>query len=141
MEQLVSTSVAQPRLNAVLLMIFACVALLIAAIGIYGVLSYSVSQRTREIGLRMAIGAQPGGVLLLIVRQGMAVALAGIAVGVAVAVAVSRVLSALLYGIQPRDPVTFLIVATVLALVALIACYVPGRRAARLDPVLALREE
>ena len=141
MEQWISTSAVQPRLNAVLLMIFACVALLIAAIGIYGVLSYSVSQRTREIGLRMAIGAQPGVVLRLIVRQGMTVALAGIGVGVAVAVAVSRVLSALLYGIQPRDTVTFLIVTTVLALVALIACYVPGRRAAGLDPLIALREE
>jgi putative ABC transport system permease protein len=138
MDQWISASAAQPRLNAVLLLVFAWVALLIAAIGIYGVLSYSVSQRTREIGLRMAIGAQPSGVLRLIVRQGMTVAMAGIAAGLVAALGVSRVLAALLYGIQPRDPATFLSVAAVLAVVALFACYIPARRAARLDPVIAL---
>jgi putative ABC transport system permease protein len=114
MEQWLSLASAQPRLNAELLVAFAAVALLIAVIGIYGVLSYPVSRRTREIGLRPAIGAQPAGVLRLIVRQGMAVELAGIGA----------------------------VLAAVLAVVAaLAACYLPARRAARVDPIIALREE
>jgi predicted permease len=141
MDQWLDLTAAQPRLNAVLLMIFSAVALLIAAIGIYGVLSYSVTQRTREIGLRMAIGAQPGGVLRWIVREGMVVALAGIAVGLAGAIGVSRLLESLLFGVTARDPATFAGVAVALAVVAGAACYVPARRASRVDPIVALREE
>jgi putative ABC transport system permease protein len=132
---------AQPRLNAVLLAVFAGVALLIAAIGVYGVLAYSVTQRTREIGLRMALGAQPSGVLWWIAGQGMLVAIAGIGVGLAGAVALSRVLGALLYQVQPHDPLTFTVVAVLLSAVALAACLAPARRASRVDPIVALRDE
>jgi putative ABC transport system permease protein len=141
MTQWISLASAQPRLNALLIAAFAVVALLIATIGIYGVLSYSVSQRTREIGLRLAIGSQPGGVLCLIVRQGMKVALGGIAAGLVAALAVSRLLATLLYGVQGRDPMTFVAVAGTLTAVSLLACYIPARRAARVDPIVALRED
>ena len=141
MEQFVSNNAAQPRLNAALLGVFACVALLIAAIGVYGVLAYSVNQRTREIGLRMALGAQQAIVLRWIVGEGMLVACAGIGVGLAGAFALSRVLATLLFGIQPRDPVTFTAVGAALAAVSLGACLAPARRASRVDPIVALREE
>jgi len=141
MEQWISISAAQPRLNAVLVAVFACVALLIAAIGVYGVLAYSVEQRTREIGLRMAMGAQRGNVLRLVVREGMLVALAGIGVGLAGALAVSRVLASLLYGVPERDPATFASVAAALAVVALAACAAPAYRASKVDPMVALRFE
>jgi putative ABC transport system permease protein len=141
LEDYVYSNAAQPRLNAALLAVFAVVALLIAAIGVYGVLAYSVNQRTREIGLRMALGAQQTGVLRWIVGQGMLVALAGIAIGLAGAYALSRLLAALLFGIQPRDPATFAAVAALLATVALAACLVPARRASRVDPIVALRDE
>jgi predicted permease len=141
LEEYVYNTAAQPRLNAALVLVFAGVALLIAAIGVYGVLAYSVNQRTREIGLRMALGAQPSGVLWWIAGQGMLVALAGIGAGLAGAVALSRVLSSLLYGIQPRDSMTFTGVAVLLSVVALTACLVPAHRASRVDPIVALREE
>jgi putative ABC transport system permease protein len=137
----VYNNAAQPRLNAALLGVFAGVALLIAAIGVYGVLAYSVNQRTREIGLRMALGAQPSGVLWWIATQGMVVAIAGIAIGLAGAYAMSRVLSTLLFDIQPRDSLTFTAVAAILAAVALTACIVPAVRASRVDPIIALRED
>ncbi|HJZ99165.1 MAG TPA: ABC transporter permease, partial [Candidatus Solibacter sp.] len=141
MEEWVSNSAAQPRLNAALLAAFAGVALLIAAIGVYGVLAYSVNQRTREIGLRMALGAQQGGVLRWIVTQGMLVAATGIVIGLGGAFALSRLLATLLFGIQPRDPLTFGAVAAVLSVVALAACLVPAIRASRVDPIVALRDE
>jgi len=141
MEQWVSNTAAQPRLNAQLLAVFAGVALLIAAIGIYGVLAYSVNQRTREIGLRMALGAQPEGVLRLVVGEGMLVALAGVAIGLVAALALSRTLSSLLFEVPERDPATFAAVAVALTLVALVACALPARRASRVDPMIALREE
>jgi putative ABC transport system permease protein len=141
MDQWLSASAAQPRLNAVLVAVFASVALLIAAIGVYGVLSYSVAQRTREIGLRMAMGAQRGNVLRLVVREGMLVSLAGIGAGIAAAIAVSRVLASLLYGVPERDPATFAVVAAALAVVALAACAVPAWRASKVDPIVALRYE
>ena len=141
LEEYVYDNAAQPRLNAALLVVFAGVALLIAAIGVYGVLACSVNQRTREIGLRMALGAQPSGVLWWIAGQGMLVAIAGIGVGLAGAIALSRVLAALLYEIEPRDPVTFTAVAVLLSAVALTACVAPARRASRIDPIVALREE
>ena len=141
MEEWVSNSAAQPRLNAALLATFAAVALLIAAIGVYGVLAYSVSQRTREIGLRIALGAQQNGVLRWIVGQGMLVAAAGIGLGLAGASALSRLLASLLFGIQPGDPLTFTSVAVVLTLFAFAACLVPAVRASRIDPIVALRDE
>jgi putative ABC transport system permease protein len=141
LEGYVYDNAAQPRLNAALLVVFAGVALLIAAIGVYGVLAYSVTQRTREIGLRMALGAQPSGVLWWIAGQGMLVAIGGIGAGLAGAIALSRVLGALLYEIEPRDPLTFTAVAVLLSAVALTACLAPARRASRIDPIVALRDD
>jgi putative ABC transport system permease protein len=139
MREWVATSAAQPRLNATLLGVFACVALLVAAIGTYGVLAYSVSQRTKELGLRMALGADRGGVLRLVVREGMTVGACGILAGVAAAVAMSRVLSALVFGVSVWDPATYVGVSGVLAVVALASCLVPAIRASRVDPMTALR--
>ena len=141
MEQWISASAAQPRLDSSLLELFAFAALLIAAIGIYGVLSYSVNQRTREIGVRMAMGAQRGNVMRLVAREGMTVALAGIGAGLVGAYAMSRVLASLLYGVESHDPKTFIGVAGVLLIVAAAACYVPAARATRIDPIVALRYE
>jgi len=141
MSDWIANNAAQPRLNAQLLGLFAAVALAIAAIGIYGVLAYSVNQRTREIGLRMALGAPRGRVLQLIVGEGMAVGVAGIAAGLAASFALSRALSSLLFDVPPHDPATFGAVAGVLAIVALAACAIPARRASRVDPMVALRED
>ena len=141
MDQWLSNSAAQPRLNTVLLTTFAAVALLIAAIGIYGVLAYSVNQRTREIGLRMALGATPRSVLQLIVGQGMKVVLLGVGIGLLGGLALGRAVSSLVFGVPVRDPATFSLVAVVLTAVALAACIIPARRAARVDPMVALREE
>ena len=141
MEDWISNGAAQPRLNTSLLAGFAAIALLIASIGIYGVLSYSVSRRTREIGVRMALGAQTGDVLRMVVREGMAVAAAGIVVGLAGAIAASRALSSMLYGVASRDVLTFAGVAGLLSLVSLLACWVPARRASRVAPLEALRDE
>jgi predicted permease len=140
MDDWISNNAAQPRLNTALLGAFAAIALLIAAIGIYGVLSYSVTQRTREIGLRMALGAQPANVLSLVVREGMLVAIVGIGAGIAGALALSRLMSTMLFGVAPRDPVTLAAVAAALGAIALAACCIPARRAARVDPIVALRE-
>jgi putative ABC transport system permease protein len=141
MEEWIDLSAAQPKLNAALLGIFSGVALLIAAIGVYGVLSYAVTQRTREIGLRMAIGAQRGDVIRWILRDGMVVAVAGVVVGLGAAVVLSRLLRTLLFEIDARDPKTFAGVAALLLLVALGACLAPALRASRLDPVTALRQD
>ena len=141
MDQWLSNSAAQPRLNTVLLTSFAAVALVIAAIGIYGVLAYSVNQRTREIGLRMALGATQRSVLQLIVGQGMKVVLIGIGIGLLGGLALGRAVSSLVFGVPVRDPATFSLVAVVLTAVALAACIIPARRAARVDPMVALREE
>ena len=140
-EQYVYNNAAQPRLNAVLLGVFAGVALLIAAIGVYGVLAYSVHQRTREIGLRMALGAQRSRVLYWVVGQGMLVACVGIGAGLVSAYALSRVLGSLLFGIEARDLMTFTSVAGLLTLVAFAACTVPARRASQVDPMVALRDD
>jgi putative ABC transport system permease protein len=141
MDEWVANNAAQPRLNAILLTVFAAVAMLIAAIGIYGVLAYSVNQRTREIGLRMALGAPRQQVLRLIMREGMTVGAIGIGVGVAGALALSRVLASLVFDVQVRDPLTYIAVAAALALVALAACVIPARKASRVDPMVALRAE
>jgi putative ABC transport system permease protein len=141
MDEWLADSAAQPRLNAVLLVVFAAVAMLIAVIGIYSVLAYSVNQRTREIGLRMALGAPHGLVLRLIVREGMMVAAIGIGVGLAGALSLSWVLASLVFDVRVRDPLTFVTVAVSLAAVALIACASPARKATRVDAMVALRSE
>lgn len=141
MNDWVRASAAQPRLNAVLLGVFAAVAVLVAATGIYGVMSYSVTQRTREIGLRMALGAQRIEVERSIVREGMVLVLAGVGVGLVCAVGLSRVLTTLVFGVQVRDPATLAGVALVLTVVALAACAVPARKASAVDPMIALRDD
>jgi putative ABC transport system permease protein len=137
----VSRSVAERRFTMLVLGLLASVALILAAIGVHGVLSYTVTQRAREIGIRMALGAQPSGVLRLVVGQGMALALAGAAIGLAAAFVLTRSMGTLLFGVTPTDPVTFILVPLGLALVALVASYLPARRATRVDPVATLRAE
>jgi putative ABC transport system permease protein len=141
MDQLISDSLARRRLNMILLGIFASVALLLAAVGIYGVMSYSVSQRTNEMGIRIALGAQPRNVLALILKQGLSLALIGMTIGIGAALALTRMMSSLLFGISPTDPFAFGAVAIALTIVALLACYIPARRATRVDPMTALRNE
>jgi putative ABC transport system permease protein len=141
MEQLISTSVAQPRFTMLLLTIFATVALILGAVGIYGVIAYTVSQRTQEIGVRMALGASKEDVLRLVVRQGATLALIGVTIGLAAALATTRVLKNMLYGVSATDAATFTAVPLILMAVALLASYIPARRATRVDPVSALRAE
>ncbi len=141
MTDVVSQSIAQRRVSLVLLGFFALSALFLASLGLYGVISYSVAQRTREVGIRMALGARPGNVLLLIERQGMSLVLIGLAVGLAVAFLLTRLMSSLLFQVSAADPVTFAAVPLVLAGVAFVACYLPARRAAKVDPMVALRDE
>jgi putative ABC transport system permease protein len=141
MDDLLSSSVSPRRFSAVLIGIFAGLALLLAAVGIYGVMSYVVGQRTHEIGIRMALGAQPSDVRRLVVNRGVKLAVAGIAIGLAGVLALTRVLSSLLFGVRPTDPLTFAGVALLLTGVAMLACYVPAHRAMRVDPMVALRYE
>jgi ABC-type antimicrobial peptide transport system permease subunit len=141
MEQVRGESTSRTDFNMTLLVIFASVALLLAAIGIYGLMAYSVQQRTHEIGIRMALGASAHDVLKLVVRQGMALALAGVFIGVAAAVGLTRLLASLLYGVSPRDPIVMTSVPLLLIAVALAATYIPARRASRVDPVVSLRYE
>ena len=141
MHELVGASVARPRFSLALLLVFAGVAVAIAAVGVYGVIAYSVSQRIREMGIRMALGAESRAVRRLIVRQGMGLTMPGVVLGLLVAAWAARSLTAMLYGVPPHDPLTFLAVPLVLTLVALLACLVPALRAGAVDPVVALREE
>jgi putative ABC transport system permease protein len=133
--------VAAPRFNTTLLSIFAAVALILTIIGLYGVMSYSVAQRTNEIGIRMALGAQTRDVLTLIVKQGVTLVLIGLALGMVGALALTRLLATLLFGVTTKDPMTFISIAALLSFVALLACYVPAWRATRVDPLEALRCE
>jgi predicted permease len=141
MDQLLSASVATQRFNLFLLMLFAALAVGLAAIGIYGVLAFSVSRRTHEIGVRLALGARPRDVLRLIVGQGMQLVVAGIVLGIGAALALTRLMASLLYGISATDPATFLAVSLLLIIVALLACYLPAQRATRVDPLQVLRCE
>ena len=141
MEELVASATAQRKFAMVLLGTFALIALLLAAVGLYGVTAYSVTQRTHEIGLRMALGAQQGDVLKLVLGQGMVLATIGVALGLAAALALTRVMSTMLYGIGAMDRTTFVVVSLLLAIVALLACYLPARRATKVDPLVALRYE
>ena len=141
MEQRLTESLARRRFAMLALGVFAVVAMILAAVGIYGVMSYSVTQRTREIGIRMALGAPTQGVLKLIVGQGMLLAGVGVGIGLAGAVATTRLMASLLYGTSPTDPVTFAAIGALLASVALLACYIPARRATKVDPMVALRYE
>ncbi len=141
MDQLIARRVVRPRFNMLLLGIFAAVALALAAIGIYGVVSYSVANRTREMGIRMALGAGQRDILGTVLRHGMVPSAIGIGIGIVGAVGLTRVLSSMLYGVAPTDLATFGGVAVVLALVAALACYVPARRATKVDPIIAVRAE
>jgi putative ABC transport system permease protein len=141
MDQIVAQSMAPRRFSMMLLAVFAVVALALASIGIYGMMSYSVAQRTREIGLRMTLGAQRGNVLRLVIGHGMKLALAGVAIGLIAALALTRTMTNLLFGVSATDPVIFIAIALLLALVALLACWVPARRATKVDPLVALRYE
>jgi putative ABC transport system permease protein len=141
LEDYVSRSRAQPRFQTFLLTCFAAIALTLASIGLYGLLSYMVAQRTLEIGLRMALGAQRSDVLRMIVHRGLTLALIGVVAGVAIAAVATRLLSGMLFGIRPTDPVTFAATAVVFLLVSIASSGVPAYRAARMDPMTSLREQ
>ena len=141
MDHIVSESITQPRFNLFLLGLFGTVAMLLSAAGIYGVTAYTVTQRTHELGIRLALGAQVGDVLKMILGQGMAVIGVGLVLGLASAFALMRLLRTLLFGVGENDPLTFAAITLVLLLVALLACYIPARRATKVDPLVALRYE
>jgi ABC-type antimicrobial peptide transport system permease subunit len=141
LDQLRAGVIARPRFYTALLALFAAVALALAATGILGVMSYTVAERTREIGVRMALGAQTGDVRKMFLRHGLLLAAAGIALGIGVAAGLTRVMSAFLFGVGPMDPMTYAVVSGALAAVALLATYLPARRASRVDPIVAMRAE
>jgi predicted permease len=141
MNDVIGKGLAARRFSVILLVLFASLALLLAAIGIYGVVSYVVVQRQREIGIRMALGARRGQVFQLMLRQGARMALAGLGIGVAAAFGLTRLMTSLLYGVKPTDALTFAVAACLLCAIALAACCIPARRATRVDPMLALRCE
>jgi ABC-type antimicrobial peptide transport system permease subunit len=141
MDEVISRSTSRQRFNMLLMTVFAAAALILAAIGIYGLMAYSVQQRTQEIGIRLALGAEAGHVRKMVVFQGMRLALAGVLAGVGSALALSRVIAAFLYGVKDRDLAVFIAVPALLGAVALIAVWLPAGRATRIDPVIALRAE
>ena len=141
MENVISESIWRQRFCASMLGIFAVIALVLAAVGIYGVLSYSVSQRTHEIGIRAALGATRKDMLRMVIGEGLLLTLAGLGVGILAALGLTRLLGSLLYGVRPRDPLTFVALSLLLTAVALLAVYIPGRRAANVDPMAAVRHE
>ena len=141
MDEVFAESVSRPRLLANLLGAFAGLALLLAALGTYGILSYMVSERRREIGIRMALGAAQRSVVQMVMGQGIAIAGAGLVLGLAGALALNRVMATLLFGVQPTDPATFVVVSATIVTVAVIACFLPARRASRVDPMVVLRDE
>jgi putative ABC transport system permease protein len=141
MDQLLGIAIGQQQLTMVLLAGFALLALMLAAVGIYGVVSYSVTQRTHEIGIRIALGAQSRDVLKMIIRQGMLPTLIGMGIGLAASLWLMQLIKSLLFGVSATDPLTFIVLGIVLAGVAMLACYIPARRATRVDPMVALRYE
>jgi ABC-type antimicrobial peptide transport system permease subunit len=141
MNEIISDSLASRRFSMILLGCFAALALILSAIGLYGVISYLAAQRTQEIGIRMALGAQRGQVLGMVIGQGLRVAAIGVAIGLTAAFALTRLIVNLIYGVKPHDPLTFTGVAFLLTMVALAASYLPALRATRVDPVMALRYE
>jgi putative ABC transport system permease protein len=141
MNEIRAESVAGDRLNLTLLSLFAGIALVLAIVGIYGVMSYSVTQRTHEIGIRMAIGARPRDVFRMILGQGMKLALIGVGVGLLLAFALTRLMATMLFGVEPTDATTFTGISILLISVALLACYLPGRRATKVEPTISLRYE
>jgi ABC-type antimicrobial peptide transport system permease subunit len=141
MDEVVSRSTSRQRFNMLLMTVFGSAALLLAGIGIYGLMAYSVQQRTQEIGIRLALGADTTDVRRMVVFQGMRLALAGVAIGIAAAFGLTRLMTAFLFGVDAKDPAVFGAVAVLLSLVSLLAVWLPARRATRVDPVLALRTE
>lgn len=141
MERLVAERMSPKRLATAMMAVFAIVALALAGVGIYAVMSYTVSQRTHEVGIRMALGAQPRDIFKLVVAQGLVLTLVGIVIGLIGAYAMTRAMSQLLYGVTTTDPLTFIGISLVLGGVAMLACFVPTRRATRVDPMIALRYE
>jgi ABC-type antimicrobial peptide transport system permease subunit len=141
MEASLAQNVAAPRFRTLLFLVFAGLAVCLAMAGVYGVMAYVVGQRLNEIGLRMALGATPGDVLGMVLKQGLALAGAGVVLGLAGAVAATRLLTSFLFEVKPGDPVTYVSVAVLLALVAMAASYLPARRATKIDPLAALRQE
>ncbi len=141
LEDYIGLSVQGRRFSSILLAAFAAVALFLSALGIYGVTAYSVAQRTREIGIRMALGAQPQEVFVLLLRQWVVLVVFGVALGVAASAALTRFLASMLFDVRPTDPTTFVSVVFLLVGVAALACWIPSRRAMRVDPIVALRYE
>ena len=141
MDRLIGESVAEPRYRALLLSAFGVLALVLASAGIYGVMSYTVNQRRRETGVRLALGATSGDVMRLVIRDGMRLAAIGVVCGVVLALLSTRVLSSMLFGVSPLDPLTFAAMAVFLTGVGLLACMIPARRASRTDPMTAIRAE